>query len=176
MELFSDVYERIKRKNKILFVSESLCIAPLCARISALPRRAVVMFAFECAKKPAEELKAHVGESDALQTIDLCRAWAEGKVKMPLARRAILNLHARAKSMDEADGARYRAIAQAYSAVHVKEHARGLMYYELTAIVRENKNFEEKVLMRIEEYSAVLDRWASCDLSDYSWAKFLQNR
>ena len=96
--MFADVYERIKRKNKILFSTDSACIAPLLTYLAPLSRRIAVMFALDCAEKPSQKLRMLTGEPLAEQTIEVCRAWAAGDVKMNAARRAILALHARAKN------------------------------------------------------------------------------
>lgn len=176
--MFADVYERIKRKNKILFSTDSACIAPLLTYLAPLSRRIAAMFALDCAEKPSQKLRMLTGEPLAEQTIEVCRAWAAGDVKMNAAHRAILALHARAKTLGAAEGALCHAVAQACSTVHVKEHARGLIFYELTVIVRECQSagepFEEKVFARIEEYLAALDKWSKADLTAYRWAAFLK--
>ena len=80
---------------------------------------------------------------------------------MALPRRAILDLHAMAKTLsDPADAARCHAVAQACSAVHTEAHAIGLAVYELTAIARESPpaTCTDALDARITAYEAALPR------------------
>lgn len=53
---------------------------------------------------------------------------------MPVAKRAILDVHAMARDMDDpADAALCHAVGQRCSCVHTPKHALGLPVYELTA-------------------------------------------
>lgn len=62
--------------------------------------------------------------------------WAKGQIKMPVARRAILELHALAKEINEEQlSLLCRAIAHACATVHTERHALGLPIYELTVMV-----------------------------------------
>ena len=94
--------------------------------------------------------------------LNLSRQWAAGEVKMPVAKKAILECHAMAKELtDIADIALCHAIGQACSVVHTQRHAMGYPVYELTAIVRKNKIqiSEEVVKQRIDYYIERLLFW-----------------
>lgn len=68
--------------------------------------------------------------------LELCEAWARGKIKMPTAKQGILDSHAVAKEIDDSEyAALCHAIGHAGATVHVETHALGLPIYELTAIV-----------------------------------------
>ena len=85
-----------------------------------------------------ENIEDIISEYIPRNTLIAAKAWAAGEIKMPVAKRAILNCHALAKKMTSpTDSARCHAIAQGFSVVHTTGHALGLPIYELTAIVRE---------------------------------------
>ncbi len=76
----------------------------------------------------------------------------------------------------DADTALCHAIGQALSAVHVKTHAMGLVFYELSAIVFAEGigNCQNAVELRISEYIDRLIYWEeNIDKGNYEWAGFL---
>ncbi len=84
--------------------------------------------------------------------LELCEAWARGRIKMPTAKRAILDSHAVAKEIDDSGyGALCHAIGHAGATVHVGAHALGLAMYELTAMVLKygRDNFQDPVSEKI---------------------------
>lgn len=109
--------------------------------------------------------------------LNLSRQWAAGEVKMPVAKKAILECHAMAKELtDIADIALCHAIGQACSVVHTQRHAMGYPVYELTAIVRKNKIqiSEEVVKQRIDYYIERLLFWQKeAHRENGTWAKFI---
>ena len=128
-----------KRHNQILFSKESLLLDNLRYLIDQANRRALTLWALELAGETVLKLTERYPEDlHPREAITASRAWAAGEIKMPLAKRAILNCHAMAKELtDLADIARCHAVGQACSVVHTAGHALGYPMYELTAIVLE---------------------------------------
>lgn len=95
------------------------------------------MWALDCAQIPLEHFELKYPNETRLRTcLEVSKSWARGEIKMPLARRAILNAHAVAKEIDDPEyDALCHAIGHAGATVHAKCHAIGLPMYELTAIV-----------------------------------------
>lgn len=175
-----DVKERLKRKNKILFAKDSPCLQELAQLIQTQNRRTLVLWALECAEKPAEILNRHYPDDMRPRfTIDLAWDWAAGKIKMPQAKQAILQVHAMAKELtNPADIARCHAVGQACSVVHTPGHAMGLPIYELTAIVREQgiECCEAEIAAKISAYAQCLKQCQRKNQEEnYQWAKFLQS-
>lgn len=180
MEMLYDVKEKYRRKNKILFTRETLCLQELLTMLREQNHRASVMWAFVCVDEIVEELLLkYPDERRILDAVNLCKAWARGDVKMPVAKRAILNVHGIAKEIDNPyDIALIHAIGQGCSAVHVETHAIGLAMYELTAIVLKYgiDNCEAEVSSKISKY---IEQLKICeqqvDKGDQKWAPFLMN-
>lgn len=135
--MFSDVEIKLKKGNKILFFRDSQCLQELIKLIQLQNRRTLVMWALDCASLTLKQFESKCPDERRPRTcLELCEAWARGKIKMPLARRAILDSHAVAKEIDDKEyGALCHAIGHAGATVHVETHALGLPMYELIAIV-----------------------------------------
>ena len=77
------------------------------------------------------------GDRRPRAALDAAWLWARGRLKMPVAQRAILDCHAMAKDVTTAaDAALCHAVGQACGTVHTAGHAMGYPVYELTALVR----------------------------------------
>ena len=141
----SDVKVRIKRKNKIFFNLDSSCLQEVFAKCDSLSKLEMASFMLEEVKGIKEVLYVKFGD-DVLEAYDLCERWFHGEIKMPLAKRAILKVHALAK---ESDGPYYAALLHAYgqalSCLHSKRHIKGLFIYELTALVYKYPDYEKDV-------------------------------
>ena len=167
-----------RRGNQILFSKDSLLFRELTPLIQAQNRRTVTLWALDLAEEAVGQFEQrHPEESRPRRTVDAARAWAAGQIKMPAAKRAILDCHALAKELtDPADIARCHAIAQGCSVVHTTGHAMGLPIYELTAIVRERgiDACKEAVERRSQEYLEKLLYWKEHE-PEYTgpWAGFL---
>ena len=136
--LFADAAEKLRRGNQLLFSRESLCLQPLLQCIRLQNRRTLVLWALTCAAGPAAALQArYPTDPRPRQAIELATAWAAGSIKMPLAKKGILSVHAMAREVaSSADAALCHAVGHGCAAVHTEAHAIGLPIYELTAIVR----------------------------------------
>ena len=177
--MFKDVEEKLKRKNKVLFNRDSKCLEDLIELIKRQKHRTLVLWAFECVKSPLKIFEEkYPDEKRPRKTIELCKKWAEGEIKMSEAKRAILDCHAFCKEIDdEYYIALCHGIAQGISTVHVETHALGLPFYELTSIVIKNRdNYAEKVKEKIKYYIDTLTYFQNnVDKLNNKWAKFLLN-
>lgn len=178
--MFNDVKLKIKKKNKIFFSRKSESLQNLRSVICRQTHLTLVLWAFDCLQIPMSELMLkYPNEYDIQSAYDMCLAWAHGTIKMPPAKKAILNCHAVAKKFnDDYDIALCHAVGQGCATVHVETHALGLVFYELTAIVIKcgYSNFEEMVLDKINFYTHRLEWWeenAGQCLSNEKWADFL---
>jgi hypothetical protein len=176
--VFSDVEIKLKKRNKILFSRDSQCLQELIKLIQLQNHRTLVMWALDCAKLPLDRFEAkYSNEGRPRLCLELCEAWARGKIKMPIAKRAILDSHAVAKEIyDDVYGALAHAIGHAGATVHVETHALGLVIYELTAIVLKcgRDEYQEAVSKKIDYYCQRLFYWkTNTDKLGYEWAEFL---
>lgn len=174
-----DVREKLKRKNQILFSRDSACLRPLRFLIAEQKHRTLVMWALACARAPLDELKARYPQEERPErAVRLCGQWAMGQCKMPVAKRALLEVHAMAKELsDPVQSALCHAVGQACATVHVETHAIGLALYELTAIVRRwgIDHCQAALEAKIADYiSRLLDCAAKIDAEPREWADFLR--
>ena len=178
--MFTDIEIKIKKRNKLLFTRQSFCLQELRNLICRQKHLTIVLWAFDCLQLPMNELlKKYPNEVDIKKAYDLCLLWAHGEIKMPIAKRGILDCHAVAKRLaDDHDIALCHAIGQGCSAVHVETHAIGLVAYELTAIVIGcgYTDYQEDILAKIDFYYQKLKWWQE-NISIYEtgekWADFL---
>lgn len=178
--MYSDVEMKLKRRNKILFSRDSQCLQGLIHLIQLQNHRTLVMWALDCAKVTLEGFEAKYPEEKRPRTcLSRCEDWASGEIKMPMAKRAILDSHAVAKEIDDMEyGALCHAIGHAGATVHVETHALGMAFYELTAIVlRHGKDsFQQPVSEKIDYYYNRLLYWQeNTDYLEMDWADFLRD-
>ncbi|NLI54585.1 MAG: hypothetical protein GX417_09730 [Clostridiales bacterium] len=178
--MFSDVEQKLKKKNTLLFSRDSECLQELRMLIEQQKHRTLVMWALDCAKDPLARFEEkYPYELRPRTALELCEAWSRGKIKMPAAKRAILDAHAVAKEMDDkAYGALCHAIGHAGATVHVETHAFGLPVYELTSLVFQygEGEYAGKVRGKIDYYCRRLVYWQeNIDMLDLEWADFLMD-
>lgn len=176
--MFSDVETKIKKRNKILFSRDSQCLQDLIELIQLQSHRTLVMWALDCGKLALKQFEAKYPDEVRPRTcLELCEDWARGKIKMPLAKRAILASHAVAKEIDDAEySALCHAIGHAGATVHVETHALGLPFYELTALVLRygKESFHKPVSDKIAFYIECLLYWQdNTEILGLPWADFL---
>lgn len=169
---------RIKKGRKILFHPNDECFTDLYELMQTQSHKTLILWALELAEESVKELnKKYINDNRPANALNLSRQWAAGEVKMPVAKKAILECHAMAKELtDIADIALCHAIGQACSVVHTQRHAMGYPVYELTAIVRKNKIqiWEEVVRQRIGYYIERLLFWQKeAHRESGTWAKFI---
>ena len=166
----AEVQAKAKRRNQILFAAESPLLADLHRLIAGANRRALILWALELAEETVRELESRYPDDHRpREAVAAARAWAAGEIKMPLAKRAILDCHAMAKELVEpADIARCHAVGQACSTVHTEVHALGYPIYELTALARELgvEDCQEVVEARVRAYEQRLELWMDREKTD----------
>lgn len=175
----AEVIAKANRKNQLLFSKDSLLLDNLRHLIDLANRRALTLWALELAEETVLQLtEKHPEDFRPREAIAASRAWAAGEIKMPIAKRAILNCHAMAKELtDPADIARCHAVGQACSVVHTAGHALGYPMYELTAIVLEQglDNCRDAVEQRVMYYEQRLRYWTEYEKTcQQNWAGFLK--
>lgn len=176
--MFSDVEIKLKKRNKVLFSCDSRCLQDLIKLIQLQNHRTLVMWAMDCAKVPLKQFESkYPDERRPRICLELCENWARGRIKMPIAKRAILDSHAVAKEINDSEyGALCHAIGHAGATVHVETHALGLAFYELTAIVLKygKDNFQKPVSEKISYYLSRLLYWhENIAKLGLDWAGFL---
>ncbi len=176
--MFLDVETKIKKRNKILFSRDSQCLEELIKLIEVQNHRTLVMWALDCAKTTLKQFeKKYPEELRPRICTDQCENWARGNIKMPIAKRAIIDAHSVAKTInDEEYAALCHAIGHAGATVHVGTHAIGLPMYELTAIVLKYgpDNFREPINKKINYYYEKLIYWQeNTEKMNLKWADFL---
>ncbi len=178
MDWMEEVQGRIKRKNQILFSKNSEYLQDLLALIETQNHRTMVLWAFEFAEEAVQTLnERYPEETRPNEAVAASRAWAAGKVKMPVAQRAILQAHAFAKEIaSQEDIALCHAVGQACGVVHAKGHAIGFPVYELTALIRRYgfENCREPVERRKRAYMERMLFWQD-EYENHrgEWADFL---
>ena len=86
--MHTDVYEKLKRKNQILFTRDSVCLQRLLAKMGEQNDRTLVLWALECCRVPVKRLKEHFPEDERPQrALEASTLWSMGKIKMPEAKR-----------------------------------------------------------------------------------------
>ena len=179
MDWMDEVRSRVKRKNKILFSKNSDFLQDLIKLIEEQNHRVLVLWAFEMADETVQKLlERYPDETRPKQAVMIVKDWAAGKVKMPVARKAILQIHAVAKEISSAeDIALLHAVGQACGVVHTKGHAIGFPVYDLTAMIRHYGVDEcrDPVEKRMEHYIERLQYW-SMNYQNYTgeWADFMK--
>ena len=178
--MFSDVEQKLKKKNMVLFSRDSECLQELKRLIEQQTHRTLVMWALDCAKVPLAQFEEkYPYELRPRAALELCEAWTRGKIKMPAAKRAILDSHAVAKEIDDrVYGALCHAIGHAGATVHVETHALGLPFYELTSLVLKygKDSYQKPVHEKIDYYSHRLIYWQeNTDKLDVEWVHFLMS-
>lgn len=177
--MFEDVELKMKKKNKILFSCDSVCLQNLAEQIKLQNRRTLVMWALNCSKTTLEKFESkYPNEQRPRIALDLCDKWSKGMIKMPIAKKTILDSHAVAKELnDKVYSDLCHAVGHACATIHVKTHAIGLPIYELTSIVFENekRKYEKAVFEKINYYERQLLYWQENTDHDRLWANFLLN-
>ena len=175
----AEVSAKAKRHNQILVSKDSLLLDNLRHLTDQANRRVLTLWALELAEETVLLLTERYPEDlRPGEAIAASRAWAAGEIKMPIAKRAILNCHAITKELtDPADIARCHAVGQACSVVHTAGHALGYPMYELTAIVLEYglDDCRNPIEQRVMHYEQRLRYWMEYEKTyQQNWAGFLK--
>lgn len=181
MNWVDEVQGRIKRKNQILFSKDSAFLQEIILLIEKQNHRTMVLWAFEFADEAVRKLlERYPDEARPGEAVAMSKAWAAGKVKMPIAKHAILQAHAFAKEIDSLeDIALCHAIGQACGVVHATGHAIGFPIYDLTAVIRRygiedcaqfveerKRHYLERIYYWQENYRNYSGEWADFMIKD----------
>ncbi|MFA6888562.1 MAG: putative immunity protein, partial [Candidatus Woesearchaeota archaeon] len=142
--------------------------------------KTLVLWTIECAKHvlPIFEQKYPLNKRPR-KAVEAAKAWAQGKIKMPVAKKAALAAHNAATAVVEKDSAACaaaRAMGHVVGTIHVETHAMGFVIYAITAFIyaAKQKNVDDVIA---EECKWLYDRllyWeAHIDKVDTTWAPFL---
>ena len=178
MDWLDEVRAKLKRKNQVLFAKDAAFLQDLAVLLGEQDHRTMVLWALDLAAESVAELEEkYPDETLPREALETTRAWAEGKIKMRLARRKILDCHAFAKELgNKEDIALCHAVGQACAVVHTAGHAMGYPMYELSAIVYRLgvENCRETVEQRKQEYIRKLLHW-NAHVGEYEdeWADFM---
>jgi len=175
--MYSDVDIKIKKKNKILFSKNSECLKELVELMNSSSHKELVLWAFDCCETTLDIFEEKYQQEKRPR---ICRdttiEWSKGKIKMPIAKKAILDCHRVSKEIDDSEyGAMCHAIGHACATVHVQTHAIGLVIYELTSLVIRygEHSYHKPVTEKIEYYINKLLFWKDDHNSNFrEWASF----
>lgn len=178
MTLEQTLEARLKKKQQILFSKDDPCIQAIQSVLDTCSRIGIVCWALEQAEDATAKLEQLCpGDLRVRTALDTTQLWAKGHVKMPAAKRAILECHAAAKETSSPEAAAlYHAIGQACAVVHTTGHAVGYPLYALTALIRAEgtADCESRIQERILFYLERLQYWNAQQFHDDDWAPFLQ--
>lgn len=178
MDIRTSIETKVKKGNKLLFSRNSECLQELIHLIEQQKHRTLAMWAFDCVQIPLVAFEEkYPNEYRPRKALELCKEWAKGMIKMPIAKRAILEAHTVAKEIDDQEYvALVHAIGQGVATVHVETHALGLVFYELSAIVFKVglENCNAAISKKISYYYERLLYWQdNIDTLNVKWADFL---
>ena len=90
--------------------------------------------------------KSFPGDARPKEALIAARDWMQGKVKLPAAKKMILDAHAAAREAENypAAQAAARAIGQASATIHMPTHSLGLAFYGAAAIAYDRVGLDEK--------------------------------
>lgn len=165
--------------RKILYSNKDEVLQPLIKLVQQQEHKTLIAWCFAHVNDYLDLInKRYPNELRPMIAYDKVRLWAQGTIKMPEAKKAILDAHQAASSLsqDKVIEAYIRAIAQGLSTVHTPKHALGIVYYGLTAIANETtvKNRTVVINDEIERFYESLLYWqVNTDLFYDKWAPFI---
>lgn len=164
--------------KKIMFSADSERIRPFAERIKEQDRKTLILWALDCGDRYVNIFEGRFSEDGRPRAaLDIAEEWSKGKVKMPVAKKAI---HAAHNAATDAAGypgieASARAVGHAAATVHVKTHAMGVVLYGLTSdVLSSTHRKQDDVVGEVMElFDKRLTYWNSIDTSEREWADFL---
>ena len=178
MDVILEINEKLKRKNQILFDKKSLFLQDLIFLISEQNHKVLTLWAFDFIEEIVNYLESKYPNEERFRiALNKTKLWAQGEIKMPEAKRAILNCHTVAKEINnKEDIALCHAIGQGCGVVHTTGHAIGLPIYELTSIVYKYgiDNCKYKLIKRKKEYIDKIYYYQKHYQEYKKWAKFYE--
>ena len=167
--------------KKLLVTRESACLQPIRKLIEKQKHRTLILWSIECAERvlPIFEEK-HPQDKRPREAVEAAKAWAHGKIKMPVAKKTAHAAHnaATAVAEDPAACAAARAMGHVVGTVHVETHAMGFVMYAITSFVyaAEQKDVDNVLAKECNWlYDRLLYWEANIGKVDTTWASFLLN-
>jgi hypothetical protein len=166
--------------KKLVVTRESTCLQPIRELIEKQKHRTLVLWTIDCAERvlPIFENK-YPQDKRPRKAIEAAKAWAQGKIKMPVAKKAAHATHNAATAVVEEDPAACaaaRAMGHVVGTVHVETHAIGLVMYGITAFVyaAEQKDADDVIAKECKWFYDRLLYWEeNIGKVDATWAPFL---
>ncbi len=165
--------------RRILFDRSSECLQPLLSLIEQQKHRTLVLWALEYADALAGQFdKKYPDDPRPRQAVEAGTLWAQGFIKMPVAKPAILAAHRAAADIaeDRVYSAVAHAIGQAVATIHTEAHAIGAPIYALTALFYASapENAQKAVASECNRLCERLLYWQeNVDAIQRPWAAFL---
>lgn len=179
MDWVEEVKQKLKRKNQILFSKNCEFLSDLNTLLCSQNRKTVILWSLDFAAETAAGLLLKEPTNGIAQrAVDAAELWAQGTIKMPVAKSAILECHAFAKELPPEDAALHHAVAQGCSTVHACGHAIGYSVYELTALVMRYgiEDCAQAIEARKNEYIERLFYWQNNYKTAFTeWAAFIKD-
>ena len=101
MNWTDEVFEKLKKKNQVLFSKKSEYMQDLMMLFETQNHRVMALWAFDFASESIAKLeKKYPEEKRPRDALKAAQDWAAGKIKMRSAQRKILDCHAFAKEID----------------------------------------------------------------------------
>lgn len=138
----------MKKVRKMLGKADSPYILSLMNLIETQSKVTIVQWSIDYVEKYIMSIyKETYPDDQRLQNaIQAARDWMEGKIKLPVAKKMILEAHAAAREAEEypAAQAAARAVGQAASTIHMPTHSLGIAFYGAAAVAYHRVGTEEK--------------------------------
>ena len=168
--------------KKLLVTRESACLQTIRELIEKQKHRTLVLWSIECAERVLSIFEVnHPNDKRPREAVEAAKAWAHGKIKMPIAKKAAHAAHNAATAVAEEDPAACaaaRAMGHVVGTIHVETHAMGLVMYGITAFVyaAEQKDADDVIAKTCDWlYDSLLYWEANIGKVDTPWASFLLN-
>ena len=134
--------------RKMLGAADSPYIVSLMRLIETQSKTTLANWSIDYAENHFVKIyyKAYPGDARPQMALDAAREWLAGKIKLPEAKRIILNechAAARAAEAQPAAQAAARACGQAAASIHTATHALGLVFYGAAAIAYDHAGIEQ---------------------------------
>jgi hypothetical protein len=165
--------------RKVLFSRDSECIQPIRELIEKQKHRTLVLWVLDCAPRVLEIFEErYPQEKRPREAFEATKAWAQGDIKMPIAKKAAHATHNAATEVvnDLAACAAARTMGHVVGTVHGEGHALGVVFYGLTAFIRAADPKDADAVTQKELawfYDRLLYWEANIDKVDLKWASFL---
>ncbi|NHJ86645.1 MAG: hypothetical protein FK734_14365 [Asgard group archaeon] len=166
--------------KKLLVTRESPQLQPLRELIEKQKHRTLVLWTIDCAQRVLSIFEEkYPQDKRPREAIEAAKVWAQGKIKMPIAKKAAHASHNAASTIaneNPAACASARAMGHVIGTIHVETHAMGFVIYTITAFIYASglQNADEVISKECNWlYDRLLYWEANIDTVEQTWAPFL---